>query len=320
MLTYKDSGVNIQKANILTNIIKETVRNNNIGMFAGLFEHPVLNDYYIAAATDGIGSKIIPLIDNNMPECISKDLIAMCLNDLICTGAAPLFFLDYIATNKLEVEFISKVISYLNKNLAEYNCILLGGETSELKDLISERYFDIAGFAIGLVNKKSVLRKENVKENDIIIGLASNGIHSNGFTLIRKLYKQELITKEELISTLKPTDIYVKEIIELDNKNLIHACANITGGGIIDNMKRIIPDNLCALLNQKSIPEQEIFNKIEKIIGYDEAYKTFNMGCGFCIIAPSENKDKIKKICKKFNPFEFGVVVKNDQNCNICFR
>lgn len=320
MITYKMSGVDIEKADTLTEIIKNTVNSDNIGMFAGLYKHNILPDYYFAAATDGIGSKIIPLTDYNMPECIAKDLIAMNLNDLICSGASPLFFLDYIATNKLNVDFTAQVIKAIKTELAKYNTTLLGGETSELKDLISENYFDIAGFAVGLVRKDKILKKENVKENDIVIALSSNGIHSNGFTLIRQLYKQKQLSEKEFIAALKPTDIYVNEIIELCNLNIIKACANITGGGIESNLKRIIPPTLCAEIYEEKIPQQEIFIKLKNIIGKNEAYKTFNMGVGFCLITTSENVSKVKEICKKFNPFEFGVIKKNDKNCNICFR
>lgn len=320
MLTYKSSGVDIEKAEALTEKLKKTVKSSNIGMFAGLMDIPVLKDYQMAATTDGIGSKIIPLIDNNMPECIAIDLIAMNLNDLICIGAIPMFFLDYIAVNKLDVEFTSKVLEHLKNHLAKYNTMLLGGETSELSDLITKNYFDIAGFAVGLVRKDDILTKDNVKEDDVIIALESNGIHSNGFTLIRKLYENKELTTSEFLDTLKPTHIYVKEILELCEKKLIKICANITGGGIKNNLERIIPSNLCAHINLNNIPSQEIFEKIQKLIGKEESYKTFNMGVGFCIITNKENSQQVKDICRRFNPFDLGVIKTNDENCNICFR
>ncbi len=320
MFTYLESGVDTEKADFLTALIKNTVKSNNIGLFAGITEHPALPDYYIAATSDGIGSKIIPLIDNNLYDFIACDLIAVNFNDLICSGAAPLFFLDYIAVNKLDEIFTGKIIKSLKEQLDIYNTILLGGETSELKDLIKENYFDIAGFSVGLVRKENLLKKENVNKGDIIIGLTSNGIHANGFTLVRKLYKEKLLTCNEFLSALKPSCIYTKEISELCNKKLIKACANITGGGIAANLKRIIPDNLCGEIDLKLIPPQQIFEKIKKYTGEQEAYKVFNMGVGFCIIANPENFDEIIKICKKYNPFKLGVIKDNDKNCNICFR
>ena len=320
MLNYEKSGVNIEKANKLTNILKTTLENKNIGSFAGIYEHPSMPDRYFAAATDGIGSKIIPLIDYNKPEIIANDLIAMNLNDLACIGASPMFFLDYIATSKLDVEFTAKVIEYLQNKLKKYNTILLGGETSELKDLIKSKYFDIAGFIAGFVEKDKILKKENVKNEDIIIGLASNGIHSNGFTLIRKLFEQKYLTEEEFKDTLKPTHIYFDKTEILCYKKLIKICANITGGGIKDNITRVIPDNLCAEIDLGKIPIQPIFEKLKTLIGEEEAYNTFNMGVGFCIITSPQNAEKVKDICKKYNPFELGVIKKNDKNCNICFR
>ena len=320
MLTYLDSGVDIKKADLLTDLIKNTVKSENIGLFAGLAEHPALPDYYIAATSDGIGTKIIPLIENNLYNCIANDLIAVNFNDLICSGAVPLFFLDYIAVNKLNVDFTAKIITSLQEQLKSYNTILIGGETSELKDLIKENYFDIAGFSAGFVKKENLLKKENVKKGDIIIGLISNGIHANGFSLVRKLYKDKLLSDSEFFSALKPSYIYAKEITELCNKKLIKACANISGGGIEANVKRIIPDNLCGEIDLKNIPSQHIFEKIKKFTGEQEAYRVFNMGAGFFIIARPENLEEIIKTCGKYNPFTLGVIKENDKNCNLCFR
>ncbi|MCD7878609.1 MAG: phosphoribosylformylglycinamidine cyclo-ligase [Candidatus Gastranaerophilales bacterium] len=319
MISYKDSGVDIEKSNLFTQILKNTLKSNNIGRFAGIYESEILPDYYFAAATDGIGSKIMPLIQYKMADCIAADLIAMNLNDLICTGASPLFFLDYIAVNNLDVEFTSKVLYSLQKQLEQYNTVLLGGETSELKDLITEKYFDTAGFAIGLVKKDYFLSKNNVHKGDVIIGLCSNGIHANGFTLIRNLFENKLLSYEEFMSTLKPSYIYIKEIEQLVKNKMIKVCANITGGGIKDNLIRVIPQDLCAKVNIKNVPQQDIFKKLENIIGFEESFKTFNIGVGFCLVADKKYVSEIKKICEKYNPFEFGVIKNNDENCNFCF-
>jgi len=315
-LSYKDSGVDIEKADLLTGLIKNTVKSDNIGMFAGVYEHPFIPDYYLVGCTDGVGTKVIPLTEKNRIETIATDLIAMNLNDMICTGAAPMFFLDYFATGKLDVELTARFVKALKDELSKYNCTLLGGETAELSDLVTEGHFDVGGFAVGIVKKDNVLKAENAKENDIVIGLSSSGPHSNGYTLVRKLYEKGLLTDEEMDTALEPTYIYVNDILELCRQNLIKICANITGGGIEGNLSRVIPEGLCANLDKSSIPENPLFDKFEQLVGTQEAYKTFNMGVGMCIIAPPHNKDRIFEICKKDNPFEFGRLVKNEEGCS----
>lgn len=309
MLDYEQAGVSIKNADALTELIKKDVKSENIGMFAGLYEHPAFPEYYLVACTDGVGTKIIPLIANNKIETAAIDLIAMNLNDMICTGARPLFFLDYFATHKLDVETTSRFIKGLKTELAKYNCALLGGETAELGDLVTEGHFDAGGFAVGLVKKEKILSKANVEKNDIIIGLKSSGPHSNGYTLIRKLYEQGLLTDKELKQSLEPTYIYVQEILELCDKELIKACANITGGGITDNLKRVIPEGMEPEIDKGKIPSQPIFAKLLDLVGEEEAYKTFNMGVGMCVIATEDNAEEIMKICKKYTPFLFGNII-----------
>ena len=310
MFDYEQAGVSIQKADILTEIIKKDVKSDNIGMFAGLFEHPAFPEYYLVGCADGVGTKIIPLLEKNKIETIAIDLIAMNLNDMICTGAKPLFFLDYFATHKLDVEITTRFIKALKQELEKYNCVLLGGETAELNDLVTEGHFDVGGFAVGLVKKNKVLSKNNVKENDVIIGLKSSGPHSNGYTLIRKLCEKGLLSKEEMYQAIEPTYIYVNEILELCDKNLIKICANITGGGLKGNLERVLPGGLTAEIDESKIPLQHIFKKLISLVGEKEAYKTFNMGIGMCIITSQNNASEVMEICKKYQAFILGATYK----------
>lgn len=294
---------------MLTSLLSKEIQDENIGNFAGVFEHPYIPEYFLVACTDGVGTKVIPLAKRGLVDTIAVDLIAMNLNDLICTGAKPLFFLDYFATNKLDVELTSKFVMALKKELEKYNCSLLGGETSELGSLIRENCFDVAGFMVGIVKKEDLLRRENVQTGDVIIALKSSGPHSNGFSLIRSLHEKNLLSDELFEKSLAPCHIYAHEVEKLVEKKLIHACANITGGGIFENIKRAIPEGKKAVIDKEKLIKQELFEKLQELVGEEEAYKTFNMGVGFCLIAPSENKDEIFKICKKYEPTIIGEVV-----------
>lgn len=307
--TYKDSGVDINAANLLTDILKKEVNDKNCKAFAGLYVHPYIPEYFLAACTDGIGTKVIPLAQRKAYKTIATDLIAMNLNDLICTGAKPMFFLDYFATNKLDVEFTSNFVIALKNELEKYNCTLLGGETSEVGCLIKEGVFDVGGFMVGIVRKDKVLNPDNVQENDIVIALKSSGSHSNGYSLIRKLHESGQLSDELFEKSLEPTYIYAKEVEQLVEKGLVNACANITGGGIEENLARSIPEGKKAVLDKTKIPKQEIFEKLEELVGEEEAYQTFNMGVGFCLIAPKENIDGIFEICSKYKPVIIGHII-----------
>jgi len=317
--TYKDAGVSIDAGNMLTDILNKEIKNDNIGNFAGLYEHPYIPDYYLVGCTDGVGTKVIPLAKRGLVETIAIDLIAMNLNDLICTGAKPMFFLDYFATNKLDVEITSKFVIALKNELAKYNCTLLGGETAELGSLIKHGHFDVGGFMVGIVKKDSVLKKENVETDDVIIALKSSGPHSNGYSLVRALNDSGQLSDELFETALEPTYIYANEINEIVEKNLAHACANITGGGIEDNLVRSIPNGKCVVVDKSKIIKQPLFEKLEQLVGEEEAYKTFNMGVGFCIIAPQENVQEIYKICEKYSPKIIGKVEDSNDEFKIKF-
>ncbi len=297
MYNYKKTGVDIEKADEIIKNISSKFNMDNLENFAGVYcNNELFKGYNLISCTDGIGSKIIPLIEKNDPYTIASDLCAMNLNDLATLGAKALFFLDYIAVNKLKGDIVQKTIENLKIILSKYNCTLLGGEISELPDLIKENYFDIAGFLVGYYKKEDFLDKNNTKKDDVIIALPSNGVHSNGFSLIRKLYQDKKISKELFNSTLKPTKIYYDTALKINEKKLAKSMANITGGGIFNNLKRAIKSNLELKLDLEAVKKQEIFEIIKKYVDINECYRVFNMGVGFCIITDKNNIDKIKEI------------------------
>ena len=307
--TYLNSGVDVFGADMLVKNIKGIVKKQTIGDFAGLFEHPIFEDYYLAACTDGVGTKIIPLIKKRDTKTIANDLFAMNINDLVCCGAKPLFFLDYIALNKLDVDLVSNLVGELNKVLEKYSCTLLGGETSELGDLILKNNFDISGFLVGAVKKDKLIDKNNVKKGDMVIALESSGAHSNGFSLIRKLYKDGLLSDDLFEKSLAPVRIYYDTVQKLNDKKLVKSCANITGGGILANLERSIPKGLGLKADYGKIKLTPLFKRLLELVGEKEAYLTFNMGVGFCVVCSPCDLDEVIKICTDYNPFILGEVV-----------
>lgn len=300
---YKKSGVDLDKARELTNLLKAKAPKSSIGAFAGILN---FGENYLVSTVDGIGTKIIPLLERKMYSTLAKDLCAMNLNDLVTTGAKPLGFCDYISVNKINPDIVSNIVCELKDTLEDYGCELQGGETSEL-NILNENSMDICGFAFGCVEKEKFLDINKVKSGDIIIGLCSSGPHSNGFSLIRKFYEEKKLSDEEFEQCLKPTYIYVNEILELSWRNLIKSAANITGGGIVENLHRAIPENLFANLDYLAIPEQEIFVKLQALSD-DEAWRIFNMGAGYCVICEKDKTREVLEVTKRYSPFVFGEV------------
>lgn len=299
---YENSGVNQQEARILENNIKNI--NSNISRFAGVV-NITQTDCVTGLATtcDGIGSKVMTLYERKLYNNIAKDLIAVNMNNLACSGAKLVGFSDYIAVNKLESDAITGIVNELNIELQKYNCPLLGGETSEVNSLITKNQMDICGFSIGI----NPIKKEKIVSGDIVIGLSSSGIHTNGFSLIRKLYHEGQLTDADLNECLKPSHNYYNEIIDLYNKGKIKDCANITAGGIYANLNRILPKGLKANLNLKHIPKQPIYEKLYQICG-DEMYDVFNAGIGFCMVAERASNEIFFEDCQKYNPIVLGVI------------
>lgn len=302
MTLYEKSGVNLSQAKKLNDKFSEKL---GINTFAG--KTFLADGFNLVTCCDGIGSKIIPLYEKKMFKTIATDVVAANLNDLICSGATAVGFVDYLAANKLDSEAVFEIVEAIDTELKKCNCKLLGGETSEISELITSDNIDISGFAIGLIKEGNELNKKNVKAGDIVVGLCSSGIHANGFSLIRKLHKENQLTDKEFETCLAPTYIYYNCVSELIQKKLIKSCANITGGGILSNLSRAIPKNLKAELDFDKIPPQPIFEKLKGICK-EEFYEVFNAGVGFCLIANEANLEEIFKVCEKFSPFILGKI------------
>ena len=330
--SYKKSGVNISLANKLVNhiskISKKNVKKKSsfprkdvIGGFGSLFDisNLKIKDPVIVSCTDGVGTKIELANKFRKFDTIGIDLVAMCINDLIVQGAKPLFFLDYIAVGKLNLTKTKKILKGIFRGCEIANCKLIGGETAEMPGVYSKNKFDLAGFSVGIVSKKKILDKKNVKRNDIILAVPSSGIHSNGYSLVRSILKRNKIPKKIKKEILKPTKIYSREVLKLNDKSLINAAAHITGGGLIENLLRSIPKNLSININLSKIKLIKIFKWLKsKNISDQEMLKTFNCGVGFCLVAPKKNISKIKKIFpKNYMPYEIGYVSKNNKKVNL---
>ena len=332
--TYKKSGVNMAAADKLVNYIakisRKTYKKNivtksfkNIGSFGSIFDLSKLNmkNPIIVSSTDGVGTKIEIANQIKKFNTIGIDLVAMCVNDLIVQGAKPIFFLDYIAINKLKLNKVKKILNGIVSGCKLAGCALIGGETAEMPGTYSKNKFDLAGFAVGIVEKKNLLTKGNIKLNDIILAIPSSGIHSNGFSLIRHILKKKANSflpphiKKELI---KPTKIYVKELNKINKKKLINGCANITGGGLLDNLNRVIPNNLSLNIDLSKIKTKSIFVWLKNNnIRDSEMLKTFNCGVGFCLITNKRNVNKIKKIFSKvYQPYQIGFISKGKSKIN----
>ena len=322
LFTYKKSGVNIDAADDFVNFIssvsskKKGKKNfSNIGGFGSITNIPNhIKRPKIVACTDGVGTKIEIANTLNKYDTIGIDLVAMSVNDLIVQGAKPLIFLDYISINKINLRKLKSIIKGIVNGCKQSGCELVGGETAEMPGTYEKGKFDIAGFAVGVVGKNKILSKNKIKANDLILSIPSNGLHSNGYSLVRYLLKQNKINikKNNFLKTelLKPTKIYVKEVLKLIDKNLINGCANITGGGLADNIKRIIPNNLTAEINLDRIKTSKIFKWLNKNgISDHEMLRTFNCGVGFCLIINPKKFEKVKKYFTKiFKPYVIGKI------------
>ena len=321
--TYLKSGVNINAADnfvkFISNISPKNKGNKkfkNIGGFGSISDIPKsYKKPKIVASTDGVGTKIEIANICNKYDTIGIDLVAMCVNDLIVQGAKPLIFLDYISINKIDLKKLKSIIRGIQIGCKISECQLVGGETAEMPGTYEKGKFDIAGFSVGVVDEKKILHSKKVKKNDLILAVPSSGIHSNGYSLVRHIINKKKINikKNKFLNKelLKPTKIYVKEVLNLIKNNLINGCANITGGGIRDNIKRIMPDNLVANINLNKIKTKKIFNWLKKNnIDDSEMLKTFNCGVGFCLIIKPKNLKKVKKFFKKeYKPYLIGKII-----------
>ncbi len=327
-ISYKEAGVDIDAGNALVEAIKPAVKSTftkdvigGIGSFAGAYALPKgFKEPIILAATDGVGTKLKLAIDSGKLDSVGIDLVAMCVNDLICSFATPLFFLDYYATGKLEIEEAKRVIEGIAEGCRQSECALIGGETAEMPGMYSKKDFDLAGFSVGIAEKKETNRLAHVKEGDLLIALPSSGVHSNGFSLVRKVLfeKLEMSFDEEfdgkpLIDTLlAPTRIYVKTFKSLKEK--INALAHITGGGLVENLPRILPENLRAVVDTSKIKTLPIFDFLGKYVEKEDMFRTFNMGVGMVLVVDPDNAVEVLEhsdgyIIGELKPGERGVTL-----------
>jgi phosphoribosylformylglycinamidine cyclo-ligase len=319
-LTYKKAGVDIDEGERLIKRISPMVRRTfrpevitDIGSFSALFKIDLSHykEPVLVSATDGVGTKLKVAFLTDKHDTVGIDLVAMCVNDILTSGAEPLFFLDYLAMGKLSSEKASKVIEGIVHGCREAGCSLIGGETAEMPGFYSEGEYDLSGFAVGVVDKWSIIDGSKIKEGDVIIGIASNGLHSNGYSLVRRLFIDikkmdihayvpdiESTLWEEL---LRPTRIYAKAFMNLKDKIEIKGMAHITGGGIPGNIQRILPKGISAHIKAGSWPIPRVFHFIEKVgkISKKEMKKTFNMGIGYVMVVAVKNSVKAVSLLKK---------------------
>lgn len=329
---YEESGVNIQAGyeavERITSHVERTLRKEVLGGLGGFgatfdlsqlkMKAPVL-----VSGTDGVGTKLKLAIDYGKHDTIGIDAVAMCVNDILTTGAEPLYFLDYIATNKVVPSTIEQIVKGISDGCEQTNTALIGGETAEMGEMYHEGEYDIAGFAVGAVEKEDYIDGSNVEEGQAIIGLASSGIHSNGYSLVRKMIKESGVQLHDqfngqtfLETFLAPTKLYVKPILELKKHIDIKTMSHITGGGFYENIPRALPKGLSAKIDTQSFPTLEVFNWLQKQgnISTNEMYNIFNMGIGYTIIVDKKDVQTTLTTLRAMDTtaYEIGEIIKDD--------
>jgi phosphoribosylformylglycinamidine cyclo-ligase len=342
-MTYSDSGVNIEEGaravDLMKGYVKKTFAKNvlcDLGGFGGLFQLDV-HEYkapVLVSGTDGVGTKLKLAFMMDKHDTVGIDLVAMCVNDILCQGAKPLFFLDYVATGKLEAEKVADIVKGISDGCLEAGCALIGGETAEMPGFYSDGEYDMAGFAVGIVDRDKIIDGSKIKQDDVLIGISSSGIHSNGYSLVRKLFFDKLgygLDKyiDELDETLgesllKPTKIYVKPVVEVLKKFEINGMCHITGGGFYENIPRIIPEELGVEIDLGSWEIPVIFKLIQELgnIETDEMFKTFNMGIGYILIADKGDSNEIIGLLENMGEkaYIIGKVTEGIHGVSLCSR
>jgi phosphoribosylformylglycinamidine cyclo-ligase len=309
-LNYKKAGVDIVKADRFVDFIaalsKKTNRTGNvggIGSFGAFFRAPMkgMKDPLIVSSTDGVGTKLLVAIAQNKHDTVGIDLVAMSVNDLLCCGAEPLFFLDYFATGGLDLKISQAVMKGIVDGCAQSNCALIGGETAEMPGLYKKGDYDLAGFCVGIVDRTKALTGANVKPGDTVLGLLSSGLHSNGYSLARKVFTEKELKGAWGKKLLTPTILYVKPLLEVFKKGYAKAVANITGGGFQGNIPRTLPKNVSVAIDRSSWKIPEIFAEIQKRgkVKESEMFDTFNMGIGMTLTTDSKNANAAMKLLSK---------------------
>ena len=327
-LTYKDSGVDKEKGYEEVQIIKEIVKKTHgkevltgIGGFAGLFKPEIsdMKEPVLVSGTDGVGTKIKLAMELDKHDTVGIDLVAMCVNDVLCQGAKPLFFLDYIATGSLKPTKMADLVRGVAEGCSQSECALIGGETAEMPGLYKENDYDLAGFAVGIVDRDKIIDGSGIKEGDIAISLSSSGVHSNGFSLVRAaldMANVKLSDKFEDTTVgerlLVPTRIYEKEISALLKEVEIKGIAHITGGGLYENVPRMLPENIGIEFDIKESEIDSVFKAIQKWgnVETKEMFSTFNMGIGMVVVVDAKDVDKSLEILQKIDP--------KAKQCGVC--
>lgn len=335
-ITYSSAGVDVDEGQRAVQLMKKHVRStfnkqvlDDLGGFGGLFALDLIGikEPVLVSGTDGVGTKLKIAFMLDKHDTIGQDCVAMCVNDVLCQGAKPLFFLDYIATGKLSAEKVTDIVKGIATACKEVGCALIGGETAEMPGFYSSGEYDVAGFVVGIADKSNIITGKSIEEGDVIIGLESSGLHSNGFSLVRKVL---LELKEFALDTyfdrlgstlgeelIKPTKLYVNPVLEVVKSVNLEGIVHITGGGFYENIPRILPDNVNAKIELGSWKVPEIFELIQKEgnIDSDEMFKTFNMGIGMMLVVENESVKRTLEILKKNgeNAKEIGKIVKGSK-------
>ena len=335
MITYKESGVDVERGYEAVRLMKEHVKrtfNDNVigdlGSFGGFYsiENSGMSKPVLVAGTDGVGTKLKLAFLTGRHDTVGIDCVAMCVNDVVCQGAMPMFFLDYLATGNLKPDMAATIVRGVAEGCLQAGCALIGGETAEMPGFYPEGEYDLAGFCVGMVDRAQVINGSNIRKGDTLIGLASTGVHSNGFSLVRRLLindKTDLSAPVEELGgcsladeLLRPTRIYVRTVKELISRFTIKGIAHITGGGFIENIPRILPDGLTARIDRGSWPVQPIFKMMQRISGMkdEQIYNTFNMGIGMVMAVDSEEADAVVCAANSLgeNAFVIGEVIESE--------
>ena len=333
MLTYKEAGVNIEEGYRSVKLIKEYAKKtmseyvlNGLGSFAGMVELPEgYKKPVLVSGTDGVGTKLDIACKKRKFDTVGIDCVAMCVNDILCHGAKPLFFLDYIACGKLEAEVSSDLVKGVSRGCIKSQCSLIGGETAEMPGMYKEGDYDIAGFAVGIVDKDKMINGKDIKSGDKLIGIASSGVHSNGYSLIRKVFKnldEDFNGKAIWEELLTPTKIYVKPVLSLLEKFNIKGMAHVTGGGFYENLPRMLSEEgLSIVINKNSYEIPEIFKKLMELgVQEEEMYNTFNMGIGFVLCVEEDEVEEVLKELSKQGEKAFEIGYINAGGEGVCIK
>ncbi|MDO4576983.1 MAG: phosphoribosylformylglycinamidine cyclo-ligase [Clostridium perfringens] len=333
MLTYKEAGVNIEEGYRSVKLIKEYAKKtmseyvlNGLGSFAGMVELPEgYKKPVLVSGTDGVGTKLDIACKKRKFDTVGIDCVAMCVNDILCHGAKPLFFLDYIACGKLEAEVSSDLVKGVAEGCIKSQCSLIGGETAEMPGMYKEGDYDIAGFAVGIVDKDKIINGKDIKSGDKLIGIASSGVHSNGYSLIRKVFKnldEDFNGKAIWEELLTPTKIYVKPVLSLLEKFNIKGMAHVTGGGFYENLPRMLSEEgLSIVINKNSYEIPEIFKKLMELgVQEEEMYNTFNMGIGFVLCVEEDEVEEVLIELSKQGEKAFEIGYINAGGEGVCIK